>query len=461
MTDQLYLILSGFLIAGVLLGVALQNKVKTARLGNILSALTTTLAIIITLYRYQLFSDTLLISSIIISMIIGMVGAMFIKMIEMPQVVALLNGFGGAASALVGLLILSPDILIFEQVSALLAIVIGFATLSGSLVAAAKLHRLISQKVVVLKYHSFLSNLWLALALLSVVLVGFVAGGQLPILALVASVASLLFGYYFAIRVGGADMPITISLLNSLSGVAGAIAGMAINDPFLVAVGALVGSAGLLLTQIMCRAMNRSLAQILLGQTSISDVSPTSEKPQVIEPEASLQKEVVIEDLIQIIENAQDIMIIPGYGMALSQAQELVKALADQLLKVNKTVRYAIHPVAGRMPGHMNVLLAEVDVDYEDLLEMDEANVAFSSIDLALVVGANDVINPAATTEKDTPIYGMPILELSDVKDIIICNFDREPGYSGVHNPLYDKEHVHLLLGDAKDSLKQLLEHMH
>jgi NAD(P) transhydrogenase subunit beta len=280
--------------------------------------------------------------------------------------------------------------------------------------------------------------------------VSIVKGGTIANLA-----AGLLFGIAFSIRVGGADMPITISLLNSLSGVAGGIAGIAISDPLLTSIGGIVGASGLILTQIMCRAMNRSLVDILLGKTSVNTgaaVSDAAEEKQE-EEKAGLSAE-------DIIRNAKKVIIVPGYGMAISQAQSLVKILCDRLEEKGVEVKFAIHPVAGRMPGHMNVLLCEVDVPYDKLYEMDVINDEFAKTDLVIAVGANDVINPAANTAEGTPIYGMPVLKAEDAKYVIICNMDTSPGYSGVDNPLYKSSKTIMLTGDAKDSLKTLLDYL-
>ena len=255
-------------------------------------------------------------------------------------------------------------------------------------------------------------------------------------------------------------MPITISLLNSLSGVAGAIAGMAIGDPLLVAIGGVVGASGLLLTQIMCRAMNRHLGDILLGKTSAPTKREKAEPAAVVKEaqaapsgQAACEKESPAEILRQ----AKNVIIVPGYGMALAQAQQTVKQLADRLEARGAQVRFAIHPVAGRMPGHMNVLLCEADVPYEQLYEMDAIDDEFKECDVAVVVGANDVVNPAANTAEGTPIYGMPVLSVDQAKHVIICNYDLKPGYAGVENPLYHKPGVSLLLGDAQVTLQSLL----
>ena len=384
----------------------------------------------------------------------------------------------------------------FVHFTSMLAIAVGIITLVGSLVAAGKLHRLLNQRPVVLPSHTLFTMLWL-LFTIGFIIMGTVTTGSmvLPILGCVLSAA--LFGVFFSIRVGGADMPITISLLNSLSGVAGAIAGMAVSDIFLVAVGGIVGASGLLLTQIICRAMNRSLMSILTGSTR----KPAVVKQPVITDNANEQlvKRVMdlekkIKELEEIVKNlegrvqtlsaqldeaeqqkpaaqqeakdpvaealmeAKNVIIVPGYGMALAQAQHQVKQLADKLTANGARVRYAIHPVAGRMPGHMNVLLAEADVSYEDLYEMEAINDDFGQCDLAIVIGANDVLNPAARHAEGTPIYGMPVLNVDQAPQVIICNYDLKPGYAGVENPLYTRERgVHLLLGDAKETLLKLM----
>ena len=275
-------------------------------------------------------------------------------------------------------------------------------TLIGSLIAAGKLHKIISQKPVIFPLHFFWTALFLVLTLVSVVFgtINFLDSGI--IFLILTFVFSSLFGLLFTLRVGGADMPITISLLNSFSGVAGAISGLAISDLLLVAVGAIVGASGLLLTQIMCKAMNRKLSDILLGKTTVSKGVPLTE---------TATKETVTKesDPLELMKSAKEVIIVPGYGMALAQAQHLVKDLADKLTKNGARVKYAIHPVAGRMPGHMNVLLAEAEVDYDDLYDIETINSEFKNADLTIVVGANDVLNPAARNLEGTPIYGMPI----------------------------------------------------
>ena len=473
MTELLYYSILVILIFGILIGIAFMSRVEKAAIGNRLSALCTGAAIILALVWYEMVSAADIWIFLLVGLVIGLIGAYRVKMIEMPQTVAVLNGFGGAASAIVAIVALyGGNSSIFEMAVAGLALCIGVPTLTGSLVAAGKLHGVMSQKPVVWKRHNELNTLSVILMLffLIVMLLGvpihiawFIIGFLL---------VSGFFGIAFAIRVGGADMPITISLLNSLSGLAVSAAGMTVSDPLLVAVGGVIGAAGLILTQIMCKAMNRSLKDILMGNTSVvasvntSDLKVQDEPAQdeceetgaaVTAVNEEKNNETVALNPKQILAEAKSVIIIPGYGMALAQAQGVVKQLTDKLEANGANVKYAIHPIAGRMPGHMNVLLAEVDVPYDKLYEIDDINPLFEDCDAAIVVGANDVVNPAANTAEDTPIYGMPVLDVEKAKSIIICNYDTQPGYSGVANPLYEDSKAVLLLGDAKDSIGKLL----
>ena len=472
----LYYVICAVLAILVIAGISMMSKVKTAVMGNLLSAFGLLAGIVVTLLYYDILSVVSIYIYMLIGLLIGMVMYQRVKMIQIPQMVALLNGVGGAASAIVGALsllgvgIAETKYLVFSNVTASLALVIGLITLVGSLIAAGKLHRILPQKPVVWKNHGAITKFTLAGSAIAVLLALFI-GTTIPVLSnpyfilLVGILFSVSFGYVFAIRVGGADMPITISLLNSLSGVAGAVAGMAIGHILLVAVGGIVGASGLLLTQIMCRAMNRNLIDILTGKTSAK-----KHKVQSIEQVAdakieaehssspSIIERVEVKTAAHVLATAKSVIIVPGYGMALAQAQHLVKQLVDQLELNGAEVKYAIHPVAGRMPGHMNVLLAEADVSYEQLYEMDAVNEEFKNVDAVVVIGANDVLNPAARDAVDTPIYGMPILNVDQAKEVIICNFDLNPGYAGVDNPLYKRtEGVYLKLGDAKETLRELL----
>ena len=443
-TDTVYYIISAVLVLGVLLGISMMSKVKSANNGNTLSAVCTLIAILVVMYDCEILTAWQAWLGLAIGAAIGIIGAVKVKMIEMPQAVALLNGLGGLASALVAILTIWQTEDMFEIYVGAVALVVGFVTFTGSVVAAGKLHKLLPQKPVVWKAHSFIVAVTIIATVLAVIIK--------PDCIWLISVLSAFFGVAFAIRVGGADMPITISLLNSLSGVAGGIAGIAVGDVLLVAIGGIVGASGLLLTQIMCRAMNRSLISILVG----GKVKKSAVKQETVEvKKEEPAKEKV--DVAEILSDAKKVIIVPGYGMALGQAQSIVKTFADKLESNGAEVKYAIHPVAGRMPGHMNVLLCEVDVPYDKLYEMDAINEEFKETDVAVIIGANDVVNPAANTAEGTPIYGMPVLNASDAKHVIVCNFDDKPGYAGVPNPLYQAENTIMMLGDAKETVASLM----
>ena len=493
------MILSAVLALLVLVGIAMMSRVRTAVYGNLLSALALLVGVVVTItHNLCIGALPFVCSALLVGALVGSIMAHRVKMIQMPQTVALFNGLGGGASALVGFLSANGESR-FVVVTALLAVAVGMITLIGSLVAAGKLHRLLPQQPQVWRWHSATTFLLLLIVVIGIACSPFHLSpfhlSPFTFHLLVVAVASSLFGLYFSVRVGGADMPITISLLNSLSGVAGAIAGMAIGDVFLVAVGGIVGASGLLLTQIMCRAMNRSLAAILLGgRKPKTTATPTSYPSSLIQRVMDLEKKIQeLEELVRNLESrvqslseqldkaeqkpasekatameqptagsvlsqAKDVIIVPGYGMALAQAQHQVRQLADRLQSNGARVRFAIHPVAGRMPGHMNVLLAEVDIDYEQLYELEAINDDFAKCDAVVVIGANDVLNPAAREAEGTPIYGMPVFNVDKAPEVIICNFDLKPGYAGVENPLYTrKEGVFLLLGDAKESLMKLI----
>ena len=497
------IILSVVLSLAVLAGISMMSRVKTAVAGNLLSAAALLAGVVATLvWNVETMTLPTLLSAIVAGALIGGWMAVKVKMIEMPQTVALFNGLGGGASALVGILTAAGigigtdgDYATFVRFTSLLAIAVGMITLTGSLVAAGKLHRVLNQRPVVLPGHSLSTVVWLLLTVAAIVAGTWFTTDSMTHAIVLCAVCASLFGLYFSLRVGGADMPITISLLNSLSGVAGAIAGMAIGDIFLVAVGGIVGASGLLLTQIMCRAMNRSLMSILTGGTRKAKAMPSPVTDnngnetlvkRIMDLEKKIQElEAIVKDLesrvrtltaqidaaerqpaeseakdpvADALAQAKNVIIVPGYGMALAQAQHQVKQLADKLTAKGATVRYAIHPVAGRMPGHMNVLLAEADVSYEDLYEMEAINDDFAKTDLAIVIGANDVLNPAARNAEGTPIYGMPVLNVDQAPQVIICNYDLKPGYAGVENPLYHKTAgVYLELGDAKETLQRLI----
>ena len=479
--DLLFYIVSAGLSLMVLLGIHWLSKVETAVRGNRLSALAMLLAIIVVLIKDELLGGYYIWAGLLIGAFVSVLILRRIKMISMPQLVGLLNGLGGFASAVAAILTIQHEVSPgrFVLLTALVGLSVGAFTFSGSMIASGKLQRVLPQKPIVLPFQQlFLGLSALAMFVLIVVLM-FVTVPTMPC-TWVLLLFSLVFGVLFALPVGGADMPITISLLNSTSGVAAAITGMAIGNVLLVSVGGIVGASGLLLTLIMCRSMNRKLSGIIFSRRVAPprDASSTSgkktvaessgnekegdaEQPAAQKDEAATQASPVAAgeaELADWMKDAKEIIIIPGYGMAVSQAQELLKAFSDQLEQGGRSVRFAIHPVAGRMPGHMNVLLAEVDIPYDKLFEMDDINPDMEKTDIVFVVGANDVINPAANTAEGTPIYGMPVLKAQEAKKLVICNFDTKPGYAGVENPLYAADpNVLLMLGDAKESLQKMI----
>jgi len=452
-----YEIVSIVLSILVLWGIHMMSSPKTAVCGNQIAAIAMVLAVVLVLISNNILNLPLLWMAIAIGGGIGYFLAQKVEMIQMPQLVALLNGLGGGASVLVALIEICErynHMTVFGRLTSLLALIIGGITLSGSFIAAGKLDRRIPQQPMILANHSTILNSILG-AMILLIVSGLAVEVEYTIAISVMTVLLALgYGIIFAIRVGGADMPITISLLNSCSGLAGAICGLTIGDPLLVAVGAIVGASGIILTQIMCNAMNRSLLDILRGgipgnNDKIDKNTKHKSKAKEHVPQTKSPKEIL--------ESSNKVIIIPGYGMAVAQAQSQLKILFDTLESQGKEVKFAIHPVAGRMPGHMNVLLAEVDIPYDKLWEMEDINPEFKETDVTIIIGACDVVNPAANTAEGTPIYGMPILKAEEAKDIIVCNLDTKPGYSGVENPLYDLTNVYLLLGDAKETLNTLL----
>jgi len=459
-------------ILGIVLGIRLMNSPKTARMGNLLGAACMLIAIATTMISNKIISMNILWVSLVAGAFIGCFLALHVTMTRIPQLVALLNGSGGAASAIVAFVVLigsSAAISDIAKLTSNIALIVGSITFSGSLIAGAKLDGRITSVPIVLRGHFILNLLTLIGIIILVPLVIISSSSTTVILLALLILMSLIFGILFSIRVGGADMPIAVSLLNSLSGIAAATVGLAISNLLVVAVGAIVGSAGIILTQIMCRSMNSNILHVLMGKTALSvsrKISPNEighvsylqtsrDEPREENISSALNKATAV------IDAAKKIILVPGYGMALAQAQVQVKQLLDVLEAKGKQVKFAIHPVAGRMPGHMNVLLAEVEIPYDKLLPMEDINPQFKGTDVALVVGANDVVNPAAKTAEGTPIYGMPVLNVEDADYVIICNKDTRPGYAGVNNPLYlPRQNIILLLGDAAETLSTLLEEL-
>ena len=383
MSNSLYYTLALICVIGIIWGIRLMNSPKTAISGNLLGAISLSITVLLTLLKYGILSDYVLWAGMIAGGLIGYYISIKVTMLKIPQMVALFNGLGGGASGLVAIIILAENHNIenlFIKITAVLGLIVGWVTFSGSIVAALKLDQKISQKPIQLKKHNLIIGISSALTCIIAILLIIKSSGSLLFLTLLLLANSSIWGIILTIRVGGADMPITISLLNSLSGVAGAVTGLAIYDPVLVAVGGIVGAAGLILTQVMCKAMNRSLTSILIGKTAVAYGKNDSDKAGVAFAENDINREKAIkqeseeEKIKRIIEEAKSIVIIPGYGMALAQAQYIVKGLYEKLTEEGKEVKFAIHPVAGRMPGHTNVLLAEAHIPYNSLYELDDIN---------------------------------------------------------------------------------------
>lgn len=455
----------------ILAGIRLMSAPETAVRGNRLTALSLLVAIVLLLWRNAILPQPIIIAALAIGTALGLFLAVRVTMLQMPQLVALLNGLGGAASMVTAFVTISGRSQaagVVDISAGGLAVAVGGVTLSGSLIAAAKLHRLLPQQPMRRILGPGLSLALLSAPLAALILLRYPGTDSAPILwLLLVAGCALSFGACLAWPVGGADMPITISLLNSMSGIAASICGFVVDDAFLVAAGAIVGASGFLLTRVMCAAMNRSLTQVLIGRAAApaktaEPAQETHEMPDIVAaatdtPEAPAPAGF---DPVAALLDAQSVIIIPGYGMALGEAEGHVRDLYEMLEGRGADVKFAIHPVAGRMPGHMTVLLADVDIPYDRMVQIDEINPDFPQTDVALVVGACDVVNPAANTAVGTPIYGMPILRAHEARRVIICNADTKPGYSGIDNPLYTQDNVMLLLGNAADTLESLLKDM-
>lgn len=454
-------------------GIAQFRTPAGARSGNLTAALAFGIALALLFYRYTFGHAWVVIPAILVGGAIGYVVSARISMTHIPALVALQNGAGGGAACLVSLVTLTrqgAELSAASQVFGYVGLVVGGATLAGSIVAGGKLAAWFRQQPTVFPGHNALLLLLIATGVALAVLSN--GPGNAPATALTAgvAVAALALGALFAVRVGGADMPVLISFLNTCSGLAAAFVGVAVGNQMLIAAGAMVGSSGLILTLVMARAMNRRVGSILAGAQRGSAAPaepPVEEIASGPEPEAAPAPEAATPDTPpespalrarRALTGATSVIIVPGYGMALAQAQKTVAELAARLEEAGVVVRFAVHPVAGRMPGHMHVLLAEAEVEYEKLFEMDDINDDFSATDVVIVVGACDVVNPAAITVEDTPISGMPILKVHEAKTVIVCNLDEKPGYSGVPNPLYDEPRAILLFGDAGKTVTGLLD---
>lgn len=460
----LYLVSVVFFISGI----KRLCFVRTARTGNLMAALAMLLAVVGTLLEAEAVDYRLVFVALAIGSAIGATSAIIVHMTHMPQLVALFNGFGGGASALVSLASVWPMLVRHGGTATLVAtvgaapvittvisLVIGAVTLSGSIIAFMKLQEWIDSRPRLLPARHLVNGLLFAGTLSVGVWFGFLAPGSgvQQILCLSILVASLLIGVLLVLPIGGADMPVVIALLNSFSGLAASATGFILDSQLLIICGSLVGASGLILTKIMCNAMNRSVLNVCFAGFG-------SDRSEVGAPSDGDYKNVRScspEEASLVLEYAATVVIVPGYGLAVAQAQHLCRELGDLLQTRGAKVSYAIHPVAGRMPGHMNVLLAEADVSYDQLVEMDEINSEFKDTDVVLVVGANDVVNPAALKVPDSPIYGMPILQVDDARTVFVIKRSLSPGFAGIKNELFEYPNTMMLFGDAKKVLRDLV----
>ena len=441
-----------YIVASILFisGIKMLGKEDTAVKGNFLSALAMFIAVSVTVV--DVVNPVVLISGIALGAIIGSTIALKVKMTSIPEMVALFNGFGGLATFLIAWSEFNsiPDNL-FQHILVMTTLYIGGVTFTGSLVAYAKLAEKIkiAKTSIITKFFTTIFYISLAFLLYSV----FVTPAIVPTFDFftILLVLTLLGGIGFVLPIGGGDMPVVISLLNSFSGIAAAFAGLLLLNNVLIVAGSLVGASGLILTVIMAKAMNRSISNILfVGYASSSSKSSSSKDQGEVSP-------ISVSDAYLILESASSVLIIPGYGMAVAQAQHVVRELGELLEENGTEVKYGIHPVAGRMPGHMNVLLAEANVPYDVLAEPDDINPIMDSVDVAVVIGANDVVNPSATEEPGSPIYGMPIIEVHNAKTVFVLKRSMSAGFAGVQNPLFFKQNTRMLFGDAKESIGGLV----
>ena len=446
-----------YIVSAILfiLGLKRLGSPATARTGNRLSALAMLLAVLATVFSNDIASWEWILVGVIIGSGIGAYSARKVQMTSMPQLVAIFNGLGGATSAVVAagelIRLIDLDELIPQDVSITImaSVIVGGATLSGSLIAYGKLQGVVPTRPLLLPIRHVINI---------VLLLGMIASSAWFVIDpststfLTAAIMAVALGILIVIPIGGADMPVVIALLNSYSGIAGAATGFVLGNNILIIAGSLVGASGLILTRIMTKAMNRSLVNVMLGGFGVDDstmgASGDDERPVT---------SILPEDAALILGYAQSVIFVPGYGLAVAQAQHQVRELADLLKIKGITVKYAIHPVAGRLPGHMNVLLAEANVPYDELKDLDEINGEFSSTDVAVGIGANDVTNPSARNDKSSPIYGMPILNVDQAQSVIMMKRSMSSGFAGVQNELFFLEKTQMLFGDAKNSVEKIV----
>ena len=448
-----------YLVSAILFvfGLKFLSSPATARKGNLLATSAMLIAIVVTLLDRDIVNYYMILAAVTVGAGIGAVLARTIKMTAMPQMVAIFNGLGGGASAVVAsaeylrISSNSGDYDINILIPILLGTLIGTITLSGSIVAFGKLQDLVTTQSVTYPLQNII-NLVLSIAIVSL-MVYLVFVPDVSQIFLIVCLLSLVLGVLLVIPIGGADMPVVIALLNSYSGLAASAAGFALGNTILIVSGAFVGASGLILTRIMCKAMNRSLANVMFGSFGAAAVQKSDKGGGEQKPVRS----VTAEDSAMVLAYSKSVIFVPGYGLAVSQAQHHVRELADLLEEKGVVVKYAIHPVAGRMPGHMNVLLAEANVSYDKLYDLDEINDQFATTDVAVIIGANDVVNPAARDAVNSPIYGMPILNADKATNIIFIKRSLSPGFAGIDNELFYKENTMMFFSDAKEALVSLI----
>ncbi|MGK0288826.1 MAG: NAD(P) transhydrogenase subunit beta [bacterium] len=465
-----------YIISAILfvLGIKMLGSPDTARRGNLISSVGMLIAVVVTLLNQKIISYQWIVVGLVVGSLIGTIVAKKVEMTSMPEMVAIFNGFGGLASLLVGWAEYQPIAKALEAskpvagklvnlpittnigtlVAVYLAVIIGGLTFSGSLIAYAKLSEKISGKPFLFAGQQIINSL----LVIAVVAGGaFYAANLMPqytyYIFIGAVVVSLLLGILAVMPIGGADMPVVISLMNSYSGIAACAAGFIILNNVLIVAGALVGASGIILTNIMCKAMNRSLSNVLFSGFG-SGTPKSSSTGAGVQGEV---KPITADDAYYILEAASSVVITPGYGMAVAQAQHAVRELASILEERGCEVKFAIHPVAGRMPGHMNVLLAEANVPYEQLAEPDDVNPTMENVDVCMVIGANDVVNPAAREDESSPIYGMPIIDVDKARTVFVLKRSMASGFAGVDNPLFFGDNTRMLFGDAKSTVSSLV----
>ena len=449
--ENIFYVLSSVLF---IFGIKKLSHPRTARSGNLIASLGMFIAVITTLVVSKNLSYELIGIGIIIGSIIGAFFAVRVEMTQMPQMVAIFNGFGGFVFALVvaaGFVNPSDALSLFSLSTISLSVFVGTLTFTGSFIAFGKLQGFVSGKPIVFPGQQLLNGL-LAISVIGLAVYIVLFPENFNIFYTLVALSAVI-GITLTIPIGGADMPVVISLLNSYSGIAAASTGFVLNNNALIISGALVGASGLILTNIMCKGMNRSLANVIFGAVGLEQDAGSDGEAKEINI-----KSYSTEEAAMIFDTADKIIIVPGYGLAVAQAQHAVREVADYLSGKDKKVLYAIHPVAGRMPGHMNVLLAEANVPYDQLKDLDQVNNEFEDCDIALVLGANDVVNPAARHDASSPIYGMPILDVDKSQTVIINKRTMNTGFAGVQNELFGYDNSIMVFGDAKDMLQQLLK---